>query len=492
LTTSASVRYFSGVTAPARPLLDTLRARLDAVVAPTRRATPPIPTGVALLDQALGGGLPRGRITEVVGPLGAGKTTLLHRAVARMLAVGGWVAWVDARRTLAPEPFATLGGRFVAIRPRDGARAAWAADTLLRSGLFALVVVDGAPVLSRTAGFRLAQLAREQDAALVLLGEGPQATRAAGTVRLRLARLAPATPRSLQRRRHGELHLAAPAHRPGFTITIERGVGSASHPLPATSTAASSPSPSDTTTALLRPIPVAAPIVATPRLGLHADIPDRRAAAGTTRHPWEPRPADPAIDHHADAATRTWGGLGASVGDVHGHGHGQDHGRTPARTKSQASAAATTAEATVSTAGTTPVSGFPTDTDLTSDRIAPYKRHNDVSMKSSTVHGGHVASLGRPLHELGAWERARYREWEHRERGRGHGPDERVTNRPDAWTGAVGHTGGPLRRGRRRAAEAAWGHRSRRDEARRRTGARIDVGLPQGWQRSWTDRITAR
>ena len=33
------------------------------------------------------------------------------------------------------------------IRPRDPARAAWCADVLLRSGAFALVVLDGAPPL---------------------------------------------------------------------------------------------------------------------------------------------------------------------------------------------------------------------------------------------------------------------------------------------------------------------------------------------------------
>lgn len=355
--------------APARPLLDALRARLAAVVAPTRRATPPIPTGVAPLDRALDGGLPRGRITEVTGPMGAGKTTLLHRAAARVLAAGGWVAWVDARRTLAPEPFAELGGRFVAVRPRDGSRAAWIADTLLRSGLFALVVVDGAPVLPRTTGFRLAQLAREQDAALVLLAESAQATHATGTVRLRL----------------------------------------------------------DRTTLAGRAIAVVARIVTPRRLGLHADIPDRRGAATTARHAWAPRPADPASDHH----THTWGGLGASVGDVHGR-----------------SATGTPAHPLPSGGGSGPAHAAP----LPSDR------------------------LGRPLDELGAWERARYREWERRhERSPDRVPDMRVVTRQHDWAS---------HRGRRRAADPTYGRRSRREEARLRTGAVIDVGLPQGWQRT--------
>ncbi|MEP6834461.1 MAG: ATPase domain-containing protein, partial [Gemmatimonas sp.] len=82
--------------------LDALKAEVALVVAGGRGAGPAWPTGVAELDAALGGGVPRGRVTEVVGPLGAGKTSLVRQLVARVLAEGGWVAWVDATRTLAP------------------------------------------------------------------------------------------------------------------------------------------------------------------------------------------------------------------------------------------------------------------------------------------------------------------------------------------------------------------------------------------------------
>ena len=166
--------------------LDELKAEVAMVVAGGRGAGPAWPTGVAELDSALGGGVPRGRVTEVVGPLGAGKTSLVRQLVARVLAEGGWVAWVDATRTLAPQDLAELGERLIVVRPHDYTRGAWCTDLLLRSGVFALVVLDGAPVLSRTVGVRLSQLARERDAAFVVLREGTQGSRLGGAVRLQI------------------------------------------------------------------------------------------------------------------------------------------------------------------------------------------------------------------------------------------------------------------------------------------------------------------
>jgi hypothetical protein len=48
---------------------------------------------------------------------------------------------------------------------------AWCADVLLRSGAFALVVLDGAPMLARGVAVRLTRLAREADAAFLVLGD---------------------------------------------------------------------------------------------------------------------------------------------------------------------------------------------------------------------------------------------------------------------------------------------------------------------------------
>ena len=167
-----------------------LKQQLADLLDPPRPVAPGLPTGLEPLDEALpGGGLPRGRLTEVVGPSGSGKTTLVRGMVERVAADGGWVAYVDAARTLDPRDWAHLGERegLWMIRPREAPRAPWCADVLLRSGAFALVVLDGAPPLSRQTCVRLTRLARETAAALLVLGEGPGgATMLGGALRLRV------------------------------------------------------------------------------------------------------------------------------------------------------------------------------------------------------------------------------------------------------------------------------------------------------------------
>src|SRR5256714_15691829 len=49
-----------------------------------------IPTGALSLNLALGiGGVPRGRIVEVVGPESSGKTTLIYHVLAEVQKLGG-------------------------------------------------------------------------------------------------------------------------------------------------------------------------------------------------------------------------------------------------------------------------------------------------------------------------------------------------------------------------------------------------------------------
>jgi hypothetical protein len=191
-----------------------LRQQLAAVIAGTPSTTPGLPTGMTPLDDILpGGGIPTGRITEILAAPGLGKTTLARSLVTATLRRGSAVAWVDATRTLDPRDWATgpqeeqagIPGVFAqvgsdalwVVRPPDPARGPWCADLLLRSGAFSLVVLDGAPVLPRVVAVRLAQLARESDAALLLLGEGTRASEIGGALRLRLsANTAPGAARS--------------------------------------------------------------------------------------------------------------------------------------------------------------------------------------------------------------------------------------------------------------------------------------------------------
>jgi RecA/RadA recombinase len=165
--------------------LETLRALLPAPLP----APAGMPTGVESLDRALSfGGLPRGRLTEVVGA--SGRLTLLRQMVDAAIDRGEWVAYIDASRTLAPRDWAHLGHRegLWIVRPPQPARAAWCADMLLRSAAFSLVVLDSAPAITRAIAVRLIGLARESHAALVTVAGSGGASKLGGAVRLRVNR----------------------------------------------------------------------------------------------------------------------------------------------------------------------------------------------------------------------------------------------------------------------------------------------------------------
>ena len=172
--------------------LAALRHQLAQVIEGTKLGTPGLATGIAALDGVLpGGGLPRGRLTELLGAPGCGKTSLVRRMVERAVCDGAWVAYVDATRTLAPREWASLGAHegLWMVRPRNAERGAWCADVLLRSGAFALVVLDGAPRLSREVAVRLTLLARESDAALLVLGDDAKGSALGGALRMRVTRV---------------------------------------------------------------------------------------------------------------------------------------------------------------------------------------------------------------------------------------------------------------------------------------------------------------
>jgi len=226
-----------------------------------------IPTGSRALDRALAtGGIPRGRLTELHGPLGGGSTTLVRAIAIQAIKAKRWVAYIDAERTLAPRDWAALGrsGRFWTIRPPSPDKAAWCADVLLRSGTFALVVLDSAPPLTRAVAIRLERLARDRNTALLVLSEGEaeRNCRVLGaTARIRCERVALTFDlRSLTSR----LHLVRPsatAPSSSFRITVEKGgAGGSPHVLE---------------------IAYATPLAR--RLCAHPEVPDRRGVAKRNR-----------------------------------------------------------------------------------------------------------------------------------------------------------------------------------------------------------------
>ena len=102
-------------------------------------------TGLPVLDEALDGGLPRGRVTELAGPRSAGRTGLACAIAAGATRAGETIAWVDPEDALDPEAAEAAGvalARTLWVRPRSAPDALRAADILLRAGGFGLVVLD--------------------------------------------------------------------------------------------------------------------------------------------------------------------------------------------------------------------------------------------------------------------------------------------------------------------------------------------------------------
>lgn len=132
-----------------------------------------IPSGVPAIQELLGGLAAPGLI-EFSGNYGSGKSSLALSVVAHFTeSLGQWVAWVDADRQLYPPAACSLGvdlTRVVLVRP-SAQRASWAAEQIVRSGCFPLVVLSGVRVSPR-AGVRLSRAAeRGRCSVLMLCGE---------------------------------------------------------------------------------------------------------------------------------------------------------------------------------------------------------------------------------------------------------------------------------------------------------------------------------
>lgn len=117
---------------------------LDGSTSP--EPVPVIPTGIPVLDQALGvGGYPRGRITELFGPEGSGRTTLALHAVAEAQSGGGIAAFIDVEHAF-DSPYATaIGvnlGRLLVSQPDTAEQALDIVEVLSRSGTVDLIVLD--------------------------------------------------------------------------------------------------------------------------------------------------------------------------------------------------------------------------------------------------------------------------------------------------------------------------------------------------------------
>src|SRR4051794_24997365 len=117
------------------------------------------PSGVSALDARLGGGFPRGQLSEVIGPRSSGRTSLLLQTLAAATARGELVALVDALDMFDPGSAAAAGvdldrllwirGHLVTnqglcreLNQRAIEQAIRAFTLVLQAGNFGLVVFD--------------------------------------------------------------------------------------------------------------------------------------------------------------------------------------------------------------------------------------------------------------------------------------------------------------------------------------------------------------
>lgn len=143
-----------------------LRLAIDGAVRPDL-----LPTGVAELDEALGGGLPRGRLIEISGWPTSGMRTLALRALAQAQAPAQLVAYVDVCGTFDAEHAAACGvnlAHVLVARPQSHREIFDMSRALIASGDAGAIVIDSLEdVLADRHGARLMSAALDRLAPLL-------------------------------------------------------------------------------------------------------------------------------------------------------------------------------------------------------------------------------------------------------------------------------------------------------------------------------------
>ncbi len=148
----------------------------------TRKAAGGVSTGIAAVDEALGGGLAAGRLTECVAAApGGGSQLVLAGLLASTRAARQRLALVDGADGFAPEAVpADQLRHLVWVRCRGAAEALAAGDLLVRDSNYAVIALDllGLPVRAlrrqpAAAWYRLQRAAEGGAAAVLVLTPHP-------------------------------------------------------------------------------------------------------------------------------------------------------------------------------------------------------------------------------------------------------------------------------------------------------------------------------
>lgn len=185
--------------------------KLDGtLLRPWSQDTRPVSSsGILALDEALGGGWPRGEVSELVGSRSSGRTSVVYATLAAVTRRGGIAGLVDAcdrfdpasaaaagvaldRVLWARGPACTVEQARPALLDRALRQAIRACDQMVRAGGFDVIVLDVADLpaiffraLPAATWLRLAHANEGRPAACVLVGGAPIGRSARGvTVRL--------------------------------------------------------------------------------------------------------------------------------------------------------------------------------------------------------------------------------------------------------------------------------------------------------------------
>jgi recA bacterial DNA recombination protein len=153
-------------------------------------------SGLASLDALIGGGVPRGRISEITGRAGSGKTSIAASFASFATHRGEVAAWLDASGTFDPESMAAAGVelrrmlwasmKMTTATPATPARNGFApaplvrrqsaivkaAELVLEAGGFGLVVIDFGETprtISQASALRIARAAERSSAAVIAI-----------------------------------------------------------------------------------------------------------------------------------------------------------------------------------------------------------------------------------------------------------------------------------------------------------------------------------
>lgn len=149
-------------------------------------------TGVSEVDTATGG-LPRGCLTEIIGPASSGRTSLLVSILAEATAREEVCALVDAEDSFDPASAAAAGvrlERLLWVRSAHNAEHALkAADLLIQGGGFGLVAMDlgDTPIqtarrISLTSWFRLRRAVEHTSTILITVARQSNAKTCASLI----------------------------------------------------------------------------------------------------------------------------------------------------------------------------------------------------------------------------------------------------------------------------------------------------------------------